>query len=303
VQYFVFDIETVADGDLIARVRYTDKDGNRPNAVDAIQRYRDELMEQYNNDFIPYTFQRPISVVVGKVDSHLRLIDVVALDEPNYRPHMMTELFWRGWESYKHPTLVSFNGRSFDLPVLELSAFDYGISLPNWFFLDGRSFEQPRNRYNSKAHLDLHDILTNYGATRFNGGLNLAANILGKPGKMSVQGCEVQDMYNRGEIEEINDYCRCDVLDTYFVFLRTSVLTGEITFEHEQELVHQAKEWIEKHVSEFPTYEKYLNNWGDWKNPWAQSENNTDTQTETIDTNQTGESNEAISEELESEST
>ena len=34
----------------------------------------------------------------------------------------------------------------------------------------------------------------------------------------------VQDMYDAGRLAEINDYCRCDVLDTYFVFLRTRVL-------------------------------------------------------------------------------
>ena len=54
------------------------------------------------------------------------------------------------------------------------------------------------------------------------GGLNLVANLLGKPGKMDVQGDMVQDMYNAGRLADINDYCRCDVLDTYFVFLRTA---------------------------------------------------------------------------------
>ena len=29
----------------------------------------------------------------------------------------MTEHFWRGWEKYGRPTLVSFNGRTFDLPL------------------------------------------------------------------------------------------------------------------------------------------------------------------------------------------
>ena len=78
----------------------------------------------------------------------------------------------------------------------------------------------------STAHLDLQELLTNFGSTRFNGGLNLAANLLGKPGKMDVQGHMVQDMYEAGKLAEINDYCRCDVLDTYFVFLRSRVLVG-----------------------------------------------------------------------------
>ena len=45
---------------------------------------------------------------------------------------------------------------------------------------------------------------------------------------MDVQGDMVQDMYDAGRLAEINDYCRCDVLDTYFVFLRTRVLLGQL---------------------------------------------------------------------------
>ena len=66
--------------------------------------------------------------------------------------------------------------------------FAYGISVPGWFDVQSKGYQQRRNRYNTESHLDLHDLLTNFGATRFNGGLNLAANLLGKPGKMDVQG-------------------------------------------------------------------------------------------------------------------
>ena len=163
-----------------------------------------------------------------------RLIDLVVLDEPEFRPHVITENFWRGWEKYRRPTLVSFNGRGFDLPLLELAAFRYGVSLPAWFNVGGKSFEQPRNRYNPQSHVDLCELLTNFGSTRFTGGLNLAANLLGKPGKMDVQGDMVQDMYDAGRLAEINDYCRCDVLDTYFVFLRTRVLVGQLSLDAEQ---------------------------------------------------------------------
>ena len=79
--------------------------------ADAITRYREQLMEQHNSDFIPYTFQIPVSVVVGKVSEDFELIDLVALDAPEYRPHVITEHFWRGWEAYNRPTFVTFNGR------------------------------------------------------------------------------------------------------------------------------------------------------------------------------------------------
>ena len=156
-----------------------------------------ELMEKYESDFIPYTFQVPVSIVVGKVSGDYRLIDLVVLDEPQFRPHVITEHFWRGWDKYRRPTLVSFNGRTFDLPLLELAAFRYGLSVPGWFNVAAKSFEQPRNRFNLDAHIDLQELLTNFGSTRFTGGLNLAANLLGKPGKMDVQGHMVQDLFRR----------------------------------------------------------------------------------------------------------
>ena len=37
-----------------------------------------------------------------------------------------------------------------------------------------------------------------------------------------------------GRLDQIQDYCRCDVLDTFFVFLRSRVLVGQLTIEREQ---------------------------------------------------------------------
>jgi 3'-5' exonuclease len=266
VSHLVFDIESVADPQLVARLRYP---GEKIDGVEAVGRYRAELMEKYENDFIPYTFQVPIAVAVAKVAADFRLIDLVVLDEPEFRPYAITEKFWRGWEKYHRPTLVSFNGRGFDIPLLELSAFRYGLSIPGWFAA-GKSYEQPRGRYNIQSHLDLCEMLTNFGSTRFTGGLNLAANLLGKPGKMDIQGHMVQDLYEAGKLREINDYCRCDVLDTYFVFLRTRVLVGQLGLENEQAIIAETKTWLEQSCPQVPAYKLYLDRWGDWINPAAE---------------------------------
>ena len=266
VKYFVFDIESVADGDLVSRVRFA---GEHLSGDDAIRRYRDQLLEKYETDFIPYTYQIPVSVVIAKVGADFRLQEIVLLDDPTFRPHVITENFWRGWETYGHPTLVSFNGRTFDIPLMELSAFRYGVSVLAWFNSSVKSWEQPRNRYNLDAHLDLHDLLVNHGAVRFNGGLNLAAQLLGKPGKMDVQGNMVQDMYDQGKLAEINDYCRCDVLDTYFVFLRSRVLTGKLPLDQEQQIIGETKSWLEQQADDISAYAAYLERWGDWPNPWT----------------------------------
>jgi hypothetical protein len=74
-------------------------------------------------------------------------------------------------------------------------------------------------------------------------------------------------MFRAGKVQEVNDYCMADTLDTYFVFLRTRVLTGEITLQREHELVVAAKAWLSARIAEAPALQRYLENWGDWE-PW-----------------------------------
>ena len=268
VRYLVFDIESIADGDLISRVKYPGEGYSPQEAVDS---YCAERMEQFGTEFIPYTYHIPIAIAIIKIDANLEIVDIVTLDAPEYRPHFIAKKFWDGWKAYKMPTLVSFNGRTFDIPLMELAAYRFGISIPAWFNLNEKSYEQRRNRYNQHAHLDLQEVLTNFGATRMNGGLNLVANLLGCPGKMGIAGHMVQDLYNEGQIEQINDYCRCDVLDTYFVFLRTKVLTGELTLAKERQLVQRTKDWLEQGSDDHPVYAEYLETCREWENPWAEA--------------------------------
>jgi predicted PolB exonuclease-like 3'-5' exonuclease len=235
--------------------------------AEAIARYRAELIEQTGKDVVPTPFMLPIAVAIAKVAANLRLLDVAVLDAPEYRPHEIAKRFWAGWLHYGQPTLVTYNGRSYDLPVLELAAYRYGLSVPAWFNVDAPGYAQARNRYNTKAHLDMMDLFSNFGAAKTTGGLNLLANIIGKPGKTGIDGSRIQDMYDSGEAEAINDYCRCDVLDTYFVFLRTRVVLGKITLEQEHTLVAAAKKWLESQAPASPAYAHYLAHWGDWLPP------------------------------------
>jgi len=263
---FVFDIESVADGALVSRVKYPGEDLTPSKAI---KKYREELLEENGKDFIPYTFHLPVSLVIAKVAHDYRLIDLVALDEEQSRPHEIVKLFWEGWQKYRRPRLVTFNGRGFDLPLLELCAYRYGLAIPDWLAEDRKSFDQPRNRYNTWAHFDLHEWLTNNGASRFNGGLSLAASLIGKPGKLDVAGHMVQDLWDAGKKAEIHDYCRGDVLDTYFVFLRSRVVAGELTLKEEHAIIDDARGWIEDKAKTSPGLTRYLAAWGDWKSPWA----------------------------------
>lgn len=264
VSYLIFDIETVADGELVSKIRFP---GESLSPQAATSRYRKQLMEEFGKDILPFTFMLPACLIVAKVSSDFRLMDLVALDEPHYRPYQIVKAFWQGWKHYSKPILVTFNGRGYDVPVLELSAYRFGLSLPEWFNVAAHSYEQSRNRYNISSHIDLSDLYSNFGAVRMSGGLNLLANLLGKPGKSGIDGSQVQDYFDSGRIQEIVDYCRCDVLDTYFVFLRSRVLLGRLSIETEQQIVDETKSWIEQRAQNHPGYQHYLDHWGDWKSP------------------------------------
>jgi 3'-5' exonuclease len=262
VKYLVFDIESVPDGKLIKKVKYSNEDIDDKTAI---SRYQDEIYESTGgmSNFIPVTFQYPVSLCIAKVDESFTIKDIVALDEPDFRASEITRQFWFGIEAYyKNAMLVTFNGRGFDIPLMELMAYRYGISAKRHF----TDKFGARYRHGAK-HIDLQEFLSNYSAIKMNGGLNLLSKVLGKPGKMETKGSEVYDLFVKNRIKDINDYCIHDVLDTYFVFLRTRVMLGELTIEREQQIVKETKEYLASNKNKITAFRVYLENWGDW-DPW-----------------------------------
>jgi predicted PolB exonuclease-like 3'-5' exonuclease len=255
--FLVLDTESVPDGRLIAKVKYP---GENLSPEQAVARAQAEARERSpgGSDFLPVTFHYPVAVCVIRVGADFRLQAVTCLDAPHFRPGEIVRKFWQGVGCYK-AKLVSFNGRGFDLPLLELAAFRYGCGARDHFY-------NSRNRYGGN-HLDLMDWLSNYGACRLAGGLDLLSKLLGKPGKMEVSGDQVYEMHRAGRHQDVNDYCLFDTIDTYFVFLRTRVLSGDLTLEQEHELVLQARDWLTAKADELPALRQYLANWGDWQ-PW-----------------------------------
>lgn len=257
--YLVVDTETIPDGKLLSMVKYA-KDDLTPEQ--AIERAQQEARERspYGSDFLPVSYHVPVAICVIRVASDLTLERITCLDTPQFRPRVMVQQFWEGLARFPQANLVTFNGRGFDMPLLEIAAFRYGISCGRDYFIHGR------NRYRD-GHFDLLAWLNNFGACRHSGGLNLLAKLLGKPGKMEVAGAKVLAYYQAGKLQEISNYCMCDTLDTYFAFLRSRVVMGELTLEEEQELVQKGKAFLIDQLAELPGLQQYLDNWGDWE-PW-----------------------------------
>jgi predicted PolB exonuclease-like 3'-5' exonuclease len=252
--FLVLDTESVPDGRLVGQVKYPGED---LTPEEAVRRAQAEARDQSRDgsDFLPVTFQVPISVCVLRVGPDFSLQAITCLGAPRYQPEEIVRQFWRGVAYYHRARLVTFNGRGFDLPLLELAAFEHGVSARDYF-------ANSRNRYHGN-HIDLFDWLSNYGAYRLAGGLNLLAKKRRPPvpGKMGIAGDQVYAMHQAGRHQEINDYCTFDTLDTFFIFLRTRVLLGEMTLEGERSLVRRARAWLTDRTAELPALRQYLDSW------------------------------------------
>jgi predicted PolB exonuclease-like 3'-5' exonuclease len=129
--------------------------------------------------------------------------------------------------------VVTFHGRGFDLPVLELRSLKLQVPAGSWF-------SGPR-RPGSEEHLDVKELLAAPGS----GGaapLDLYAKLVGLPGKEDVAGQDVGALYAAGALDRIAAYCMTDVVQTFLLFLRHRLLTGALTPDGYAESAELARE-------------------------------------------------------------
>src|SRR5579883_685384 len=128
------------------------------------------------------------------------------------------ELLTAFWDVAQHyDSIVTFNGRGFDVPFLYLrsAALNVPISRKNWLGY----------RYATEPHCDLAEQLTFYGvsgregaARRFN--LDFYCKVFGieSPKSHGVTGMDVNDLLAAGEYRKIAEYCLRDVQATVLLY-------------------------------------------------------------------------------------
>jgi predicted PolB exonuclease-like 3'-5' exonuclease len=143
------------------------------------------------------------------------------------------------WLDSKKPTVVTWNGRGFDMPVITSRALRHGIPMPWWF-----SDRNTRYRYSAEGHFDLMDFLNDFGAAK-SARLDVYAKLVGFPGKVGVDGSQVAPLVHAGKLDEVNAYCLCDVVQTAAVFLRVELLRGSIERARYKELAESLLAFID----------------------------------------------------------
>ncbi len=224
---FVFDIETVPD--VVTGRRLLGLEGLSDEAVASAM--MSHIKEATGQGFVKHHLQK--IVAISAVFRQGNSLKVWSLGETTSTEAEIIQRFYAGIEKFL-PTLVSWNGGQFDLPVLHYRSLYHGIAAQRYWETGERDtnfkYNNYLNRYHTR-HIDLMDTLAAFSQKAFVR-LDEMAVMLGFPGKMGMSGNQVWEHYLQGDIDNIRYYCETDVLNTYLIYLRFQLIRG--TLSHEQ---------------------------------------------------------------------
>lgn len=251
---FVFDIETIPDVHACRKLFNL----NGLNDADTVEAVKALRRGEGKSDFFPHYLQQVVAI--SCVLRHQDKLTIWSLGEESSSEKDLIERFYKGLDRYV-PTLVSWNGGGFDLPVLHYRALKNGVQAPQYWDLGDNDRDFKFNNYLGRFHLrhiDLMDLLAAY-QSRANAPLDHIAAMLGFPGKMGIGGAHVWEAYQQGKLKEIRDYCEVDVLNTYLIYLAFDHMRGKLSskaLEEEQDLVR-----VKLKELNLPHFNEFLNAW------------------------------------------
>ncbi len=223
----IFDCETIPDTELIRETM--DLSGDDHAVSTKAQLLQDE---KTGSSFLPLPYHQVVAISAVIADDFGKFQKVSSIEGKSEKEMISNFL---SFIDKKNPKLISFNGRSFDMPMLMIRAMKYNLSCPAYFEVENRilnksKWDNYRYRFSENFHIDLMDHISDFGAAR---GLNLdtLCKMAGIPGKYDVSGDMVDALYYEGEVEKIKEYCESDVLNTYWLFLKYELLKGNISKE------------------------------------------------------------------------
>ncbi|MCA3270160.1 MAG: 3'-5' exonuclease [Thalassospira sp.] len=261
---FVFDIETIPDTDLAPALTGCD-------SADILERR--EAMRQYHlkatdgkNDFLRQPFHKVVAISfaeaqIVRAGAHeaYTLVDIRSGGTETSSEKELVLGFFKYLEK-KNARLVSFNGRTFDLPVLKYRALHYGIPTP-WLYNTADKWNNYGSRYSFDWHCDLIEAFSDFGASA-RVKLHEVAVAVGLPGKFGVDGGDVAGMFDAGKIKEIRAYCETDVLNTFLLYLRLQQHRGTLATPDYNDAVTSAISYCESmDAGAQPQFGEFLDAW------------------------------------------
>jgi len=252
----VFDIETIPDADLIRKTLHVEGDDVYVSTV-----AMSDQEEKSGTSFLPLPYHKIVAISAVIADEFGMFQKVSSIDGADEQAMVKNFL---SFLDRHNPKLISFNGRSFDIPLLMIRAMKYGLTCNSYFEVENRElgkskWDNYRYRFSDKFHVDLMDHISEFGASR---GLKLGVlcSLVGAPGKYDVSGDQVFELFYDGEIEKIKEYCESDVLNTYWLFLKYEVLKGNTTIEDFKRSLDIMSTKLKDEKSYTKTFKEAINN-------------------------------------------
>jgi len=253
----VFDIQTIPDvdsgrrlyGDPVEMQKLTDEEVAR---VMAHNRSREtgnpnELLRPYLQKI----------VAISAVLNSGKFFKVGSLCEAETSESELIQRFFEILQRTK-PTLISWNGNNFDLPVLHYRSLLHGVVAVDYWATDGQfRHNNYQNRFHER-HTDLMDILAGYqGFSAVH--LNELATFLGFPCHAGMRGNKVWETYLQEGIQAIRNYCEIKALIIYLIFLRFELIRGHINKKELAQAYQQLRDALAMENKE--NFNDFLANW------------------------------------------
>ena len=130
-RFVTLDLETVADEALVSAV---DGEPSRPYP----EQLRRVLAERRartggRSDFLPLPYHRPVAACTLEAIEEDGAVHVVDVGSWTDRRRDEPDFLAATWDRLSGASLVTFHGKGFDLPVLELRSLKHAVAIPGWF--------------------------------------------------------------------------------------------------------------------------------------------------------------------------
>lgn len=257
------DFETVPDFDQVPGLVGEDLADDKLYRLDRLRKYMRDCGQEEHMFFPPLSLHKIIvpSILIASINVQnqfeysYKVTHLSSTFSDNDAETLKSLVQWLG----HRPRIVTYNGRSFELPLLKMRCLHHKIPC-GVLWLTGDKYDNYDSRYTSTWHVDMMDVMASHGAARFVK-LREATACARLPGKIFGSGRDVLHMYLDGKTTEIQNYCEMDVLETFLLYVRWQYIKQIIPEEGYLESVHSVLKLLMEKSSEKPHYSKFLEEW------------------------------------------
>ncbi len=202
----VLDIETVSQSveeipDRALEYLFKSLARDQPDEEE-LERRREDMISRFGLD--PTTGR---VIVIGLLDLETRA-ETVFSDESEVE---LLAKFWAWLRANEHERYVTFNGKRFDIPFLNVRSAIHGLT---------PSKVIPADPLTTRPHFDVREVFEG-NERRRRGSLDFFTAVFAVPSpKSKMDGAQVNDAYAEGRLDDIVQYCLGDCRATAAIYER-----------------------------------------------------------------------------------